>query len=165
MVAPFDPTKPLAGVDAQGYLRAQIAESEYLEKSGNSLLAELRDLGLEIRTQTFFDTRRDVLGLRKFEEQIKGLNPDTRVPRAWINDEHGWDLKSDFLYRIEVEGLDPNTGEPTTGFFSLRSNQEFPVGNMEADLISRLVDQEVPYDIIIQGALVYQVMARPGVLD
>lgn len=129
------------------------------------MLGELRGLGLKIRTQDFFDIRRDVLGLRKYEEQIKGLNPATRVPRAWINDSHGWDLKSDFLYRVEVTGLDPNTGEQVQGFYSLRSDKEFPVGDIEAGLISKLVGEEDFYDIIVQDARVYQAMSRAGVLN
>lgn len=165
MVAPFDPQKPLAGVAAEGYLRAQIAETEYLRTSGTKLLEELRDLGLEVRTQDFFTYRREALGLRKYQEQIEGLKPETRVPRAWINDEHGWDIKKDFLYRVEVVGLDINTGEPTEAFYSIGTNKEFPVGDVEASLIALLVGEEDFYEILVQDAHVYQAMAARGVLD
>lgn len=160
MADPFDPAKPLAGVDAQGYLYGNFPQQQFQERSGNAILDDLRSMGLQIRDQDFFDIRRDVMGLRKYEEQIKNLNPETRVPEAWVNEEHGWELKSNFLYRIEVEGLDPNTGEAVTGFYSLRSDSVYPVGDIEADLISRMVDEVVPYDIVIQGAIVYQVLRR-----
>ena len=121
---PYDPLKPLAGTAPEGYLRAQVGETQYLAQSGTSLLKELRGLGLEVRTQDFFDIRRDVLGITKYSEQIMNLRPETRVPASWINDTHGWDIKADFVYRIQVTGLDPNTGAEIARFFSLRSNPE-----------------------------------------
>ncbi|KKN10529.1 hypothetical protein LCGC14_1035740 [marine sediment metagenome] len=164
MVAPFDSSKPLAGVEPLGYLYGNFPQQQFQERSGNAILDDLRGMGLKVRDQDFFDARRNMMGLALHEQQIRGLRPETRVPLSWINEDHGWDIKTDFLYRIEVTGLDPNTGEEITQLRSRGMMKEHPVGDVEADLISLMVDEIDPYDIIITGALVYQVLARPGVL-
>lgn len=96
----------------RNYLRTTLAPIFKAFPTGSAALSWFRESGGTIRTQDFYDVRRQVLGLTKYEENIKNLAGDHIIPRTWINQEHGLELKGkEIYYRQQVKGIDPRTGE------------------------------------------------------
>lgn len=147
--------------------RAYIANSVGIERfraeSGASIYKDLQASGLGIREQDFYAIRRDVLDLYRYQEQIEGLKPTTRVPRAWMGDTHRLKLSNDLQYRFRVEGTNPETGEDVEGFFSVSTSQELTKELAEDAIMGMIVGEDEAYEITISGATLYQVFHKPGV--
>lgn len=152
-----------SGEALRGLLRSPSFEGFFNRFSGADMLRQLRGLGIEIRTQDFYDIRRDVLGLTKYQEQIERLNPERPVPRAWIAQEHGWELSQDFHYRFRVTGSDPNTGEEIESFFAISSDTELTKEQAQNTMTSMLLGEEEFYGISPDEVEMYSALARPGI--
>jgi len=126
----------------RAYIANSIPKKTWKTESGASILRTLKGQGLGIKEQHFYDIRREILGLEKYEEQIRGLNPQSRVPRAWLSAATYWDIKSNFLYRFEVTGIDPKTQKKTTAYFSLGSNDELTKEAAIAQLMPMLQGED-----------------------
>ena len=111
----------LARDSVLGLLRGPSLASLWDAFSGASILSDLRDMGFEIRTQTFYDLRREILGLNKWEEQIKQLGNNILLPRAWMVERSDIDFSSQAQYRFDVEYTDDN-GESHTTVRSIASD-------------------------------------------
>lgn len=152
----------LSSEAAHNYVRTSIAMSEWETKSGASILRSLKEGGIGIREQDFYAIRREVLGLKRFEEQVKRLRPDTRVPVAWIDEAPGWHLKSNFLYQARVYGHDPKTGEEIERFFATSSKQELTREIAENAILSSLVGEEDFYAVIPDRVELFHVYHSVG---
>jgi hypothetical protein len=152
----------MGALQTRNWLRTNVGIDTWKALSGSVLLDTFREQGIAIRTQDFFAIRREVLGLKRFEEQIRGLNPETRVPVAWISDAHGLDLGNKFQYRFEVRGTDPVTGDAITSFFALSSSSELSVNVAQEKMLSMLVGSEEFYNLVVKDATLYEVFAKPG---
>jgi len=126
----------------RAYIANSIPKKTWKTESGAAILRTLQDQGLGVKEKDFYAIRREIIGLEKYEEQIRGLKPETRVPRAWLSAATYWDIKSNFLYRFEVTGIDPKTGKKTTEYFSHGSNEELTIEEAKKQLLPNLMGKD-----------------------
>ena len=133
-----------------------ISPLEWETLSGAFLLDVLRASGIQIRTQDFYDIRRDKLGLTKHELDVTNLDPDVRVPRNWI-DPVDWALSGNFLYQTRVFGTDPETGEQIDKYISISSMTELTRNEVEMEVLDKTMGQAEFYGIEVSGAQLFHV--------
>ena len=133
--------------------------------TANGFLDFLKDAGLGIRRTDFLKIRRDILGYERFEESIKNLKPQTRIPRAWFNNPTEFEMSKDFQYRFKVTGTDPITGKDIEQVFSWGSDIEVSVEVAEAQITSLIVDEEEFYDLRLHSVDVIQGWVKEGAFD
>jgi len=154
-----------ASFTAQGLrniITTSISHTTWETESGASILRTLKASGIGIREKDFYAIRRDILGLRRYEEQVKRLRPDTRVPVSWIDEAPGWDLKGNFLYQARVTGRDPITGETITRFFATSTDQELFKETAESAVMDSLIGEEEFYNIVPEKIELFHVYHRVG---
>ncbi len=143
-------------------VRHYFKEAEWKSRSGTSMLTELRAGGLGIRSSDFFKIRRDILGLSRYEEQIKGLRPDTLVPKSWYTDTHGLSLSKRFQYRAEITGIDPATGKRTTKILTVISDQLQSPGAVEREIDGFLRADPDLYQVTDYQVKLFRAYQRPS---
>lgn len=151
--------------NVEGFIRNSIPHELWSTQSGASVLRDLRDAGVAIRTQTFYNIRRQVLGLTKYEEQIASLRPERRTPLAWYVEDHGLNLSEKFYYRSRITGLDPDTGEAVTKYISITTNNELTKQQVEDSVSSLIAGEEDYYGVTEYSVEYYQALAKPGIFD
>ena len=134
---------PLRGESLQNWLRT--AGAKVFSEFGSFAqgLEYLRTQGAAIRTQTFYDIGREVQGLTKYQSQLEAARPDNLIPLGFTSFDHGLRLMDNFLYRVEIQGKDPTTGEEKSRFVSVYSNTQLTKGSVlgqAAALVSGLED-------------------------
>jgi hypothetical protein len=149
-------------IGLRNIITTSIAHSTWETESGAAILRTLKAAGLGIREKDFYAIRREILGLKRFEEQVKRLRPDTRVPVSWIDEAPGWELKGNFLYQARVTGRDPITGETTTRFFATSTDQELFKSTAESAVMDSLIGEEDFYNIIPEKVELFHVYHRVG---
>lgn len=157
---PIEPTYTSEAL--RGVVRTTIAHEEWKEKSGASILKSLQERGLGIREKDFYSIRRDILGLTRFEEQVKRLRPDSRIPVAWFDPAKDWKLKGNFLYQARVYGRDPQTGEEIERFFACSSDQELFKEAAESLIANSLIGEEEHYRVVVERVEVFHAYHRAG---
>lgn len=156
---------PTGPGDVRKWLFNNVSPNLFRSLSGNAFLDLLKGQGLGIRRTDFFEIRREILGYERFEEQIKALKPETRVPRAWFNTANEFELNKDFQYRFTVTGTDPITGESKEQIFSWLSDVEVNVEVAERSIADLLRDEEEFYELSIDRAQLIQAWNAGGVFD
>jgi len=154
-----------ASFTAQGLrnvIRTSIAESEWAKKSGAAILRSLQERGLGIREQDFYAIRREILDLKRYEEQVKRLRPDSRVPVSWIDEAPRWELKGNFLYQARVTGRDPITGETITRFFATSTDAQLFKETAESAIYDSLIGEEEFYNIAPEKVELFHVYHKVG---
>lgn len=127
--------------------------------SGASILSDFRSLGYEIRTQTFYDIRREILGLQLHEEGIVAQQADQRVARAYFTNTD-WDISDRFMYTVRVFGADRLTGEDSEYFISVTSNTELTKDTIQAMAVSETVGEEGSGPVEARAAEVFQAFKK-----
>ncbi len=130
--------------------------------SGASLLTDLRAGGVEIATSMFYKIRRQVLGLTRYEEQIKTLLPGTLIPKSWTDVEHGLSLSGEYLYRLRYDIIDPDIGKVDTAFVSLLSNEQLTVLDIKEKVLLIIDETPTSQPTTIENLEVFQAMQKPG---
>ena len=149
-------------VGLRNIITTSIAHSTWETESGASILRTLKDAGLGIREKDFYAIRREILGLKRYEEQVQRLRPDTRVPVSWIDEVPGWELKGNFLYQARVTGRDPVTGETITRYFATSTDQELFKETAENAVYDSLVGEEEFYNIVPEIVELFHVYHKVG---
>lgn len=130
--------------------------------SGASLLSDLRAGGVKIATSMFYDIRRQVLGLTRYEEQISKLLPGTLVPKSWTDVTHGMSLSGEYLYRLRYDVVDPDTGAAEENFTSLLSNEQLTVLEVKEQVIRVIDETPDSQQTTVENLELFQAMQRPG---
>jgi len=108
-----------------GMLRGPSLASLWSSFTGEQILSDLRDMGAGIRTQDFYDLRREVLGLNKWQDAIKALRNDTLIPRAYMVERKEIDFSSQAQYRFDVTYQDEDTGEIVETVRAISSDRQY----------------------------------------
>ncbi len=130
--------------------------------SGAALLKDLRDGGVRIATSTFYEVRRQVLGLVRYEEQIKNLLPGTLIPQTWTDIKHGLSISGEYLYRMRYDVIDPNTGESETNYTSVLSNDQLTVLQAKEQAMYVISETPTSEPTLIADLELFQSLRRPG---
>jgi hypothetical protein len=129
--------------------------------SGASILSDLRDMGFEIRTQTFYDLRREVLGLNKWEEQIKSLGNGILLPRAWMVERSDIDFTDQAQYRFSVTYLDEESGELVESVRAISSDYHYTKRELYDQFASLFGEGMQEYGLELQTFDLKSVWIRP----
>lgn len=114
MALPFKAPAPFKTNDARDkFLANQIKVKDWQETSGRNMLKAIRGAGIKIRDNTFWGIRREVLGLSKWEEQIRRLTPGAIVPKHMMTVNTKVSLSKQAQYRFTGQKVNLSTGETT----------------------------------------------------
>lgn len=113
------------------WIQTNIPLSIWKTIPGTQLVDALRGSGLAIREQTFFDLRREVLGLEKYQESLSKLRSESLVPKAWMEARPGFKLTSQAQYRFSMLVRDNETGELQDITRALASDRHYTKGELE----------------------------------
>ena len=143
-------------------ITTSISHSAWETESGASILRLLRESGLGIREQDFYAIRREILDLQRYEEAVRGLRPDTRVPVAWIDPSPGWKLSENFLYQAVVYGYDPITHEYVEHKWACGSEQQLFKETAESQIYNSIITDEEHYGIVPISVELFHVYHKTG---
>ncbi len=130
--------------------------------SGRSIMAALRQAGVQFRDTTFWGIRREALGLKKWEEQIRTLRPDTLVPKKWMVVPSKALISQQAQYRFSATAVDLTTGEETQIFRALATNAHL-TGPQATEQISDLhLEPSKTSNYKIENIQLYQVWVKEG---
>lgn len=154
---------PFSGQALQNWLRTSGQQIFTQFETGAEALEYLRSQGAAIRDSTFYDIRREVLGLQLYQEQLGRISEDNLLPAAYHVENHGLNLSEDFLYRVKVDGFDPMTNEPVTKYFAISSDHQMTPGEVVDNLSTMIEGESVFYEVQPEEYTVTSALARPGV--
>ena len=101
----------LKGDAIRNWLRTDGAGIFSAFESGVEALSFIREHLGAIRTQDFYDIRRQVLDVATSGQRLQDYDTSQLIPQAWHATDHGLNLSTEYQYRIELFGYDPNTGQ------------------------------------------------------
>ncbi len=151
---------PLRGEGLANWLRT--AGSKVFSEFGSFAqgLDFLREQGVSIRTQTFGEIGREVLGLVKYQRPLEALRDDSLVPIGYTNYSHHLKLADNFLYRVDITGTDPVTGEAKSRFVSVYSNTQLTKGSVLSQAAALVSGLENTYGIMPEKFQLLQALGR-----
>jgi len=152
---------PIKGDGLRNWLRTAGQSIYTAFDTGAESLEYLRSIGGAIRTQDFYDIRRQVLELGKYTENLTSYTDNQLTPMAWHNSTHGLELSSNFLYRLKVFGTDPNTGESVEKFFAISSDQQLTPGEAKDILGGMIAGEETFYEVTVDSIELFEALVSP----
>jgi len=141
----------LSGQAIRNWLRTDGAGIFRAFESGNQALQYIRSHLGAIRTQDFYDIRRQVLSLQTAGDALRGYNTSQLIPRAWHSTDHGLNLSSQFLYRIELFGFDSNTGQIKNQTMSVATDRQLTIDQVQDVARSYIGEGGESGDIVLQN--------------
>lgn len=100
----------LRGAELRNWLRTDGARIFTAFDTTSEALTYVREYGIKIRTQDFYDIARQVSSLWESSEKLEDYAGSQTIPLSWHDSEHGLDLSTKFQYRVQLIGADQNTG-------------------------------------------------------
>lgn len=153
---------PLTGEGLRGFLEHSYLPAVVHDNSGASILKAIRAVGGKIRTDDFYVIRRRVLGITVHQEALTANPDDISIPVSYYNDTHEWQLNTKFLYKFDVRGIDPVTGEPVETGFHLGSDRELTKEEAYNQLSSKLMGLSEYYGVSDYEMEMVAALATPG---
>lgn len=102
-----------------------------------------------IRTQDFYEIRRQVEGLAAVAKKIKDYPGDQLVPLRWHDADHGLTLSSEFQYRVEIIGVDTKTGLLKSQFMTVASKTQLTTDQIQDTARSYIGEGGESGDIVV----------------
>lgn len=129
---------------AQPYLEAFAG----LPLSGSETLSILRELGLGYRMTDFYEDWRKLLGLMRYEAPVRGLLPESFIPKAWISEieRERQQFGANYRYEFDVTFRDKESGEVDTRKWSYSSDDYMSKEMVETEML-----WEVPWEVSKPG--------------
>jgi hypothetical protein len=152
---------PLFGAELRNWLRTS-GEAIFTSQSGESALAFIREFGMQIRTTDFYEIRRQVLDLSKYQEQLGSLNANVLIPLKWTDTTHGLNISENFLYRFNVTGTTISTGESFERRYAVASMEQLTeqqAGDLLTDMLSNAEQESA---MTIDSMELYSSLGKPG---
>lgn len=163
MALPFVASKIFKDNTARDkWLSNDISLKIWKQESGRSILKALRTAGVEIRDKTFWDIRRGVLGLEKYEEQIRGLKGDTLVPKGWMVVPEKRSLAKQAQYRFSMTAVDLLSDEETDIFRAVSTDKHLTPWQAEEQIMDLHLETPETSMYIIQDIQLYEVWMKEG---
>lgn len=163
MVFPQPPSQPFKDADARrSYIRHSIAESDWSSRSGASILDDLRESGIGIRTQDFYNIRREKVAEIQRAEEFRALEDDTLVPYSMMNEQTGVSLTMRAQYRLRLTVQDPETGQMSYVYRSIADDVHYTKGEIESFAESLFQMGGEGYNFNIVETTLHDVWLEPG---
>lgn len=92
-------------------IRYQIAQWRFEQWSGSELLDWLRGAGLGIRDADFYQIRDERLSGPPHFDEFTSYDDDRVLPLAWMENQTQWNMRTNYMYVVNVIGRDKDTGD------------------------------------------------------
>jgi hypothetical protein len=132
-----------------------------LGASANSVLEALQQWDLGIRRQDFLRIASQVRQAQSAEMKIRGQDRDQLIPAANYT-ERDWALSSRYTYRVDVFGVDPNTGEESEISRLIGSDDRLSPAELEGVVRGLSEPTSDSLALEIGGVQAYGVIVRAG---
>lgn len=144
----------------RAYIQNQIPLATWFNRSGVSILEELRERGLGIGTNTFYDIRRERIAPSDIEQALEYLGDNDTIPVSLAEQRPDWNLSNNYLFQFKVVGRDPRDGSKKVGFFAISSGST--LGKQEAnDIIGGMIEgEEEFYGIVPEDISLYALYSQ-----
>ena len=129
--------------------------------TANDVLSALQQWDLGIRRQDFLRIADAVRQSQSSELKIRGQDRDQLIPAAQYT-ERDWLLTSKYTYRVDVFGIDPNTGDQSEISRLIGSDDRLSPSELEGVVrgLSEPTSDSISLEIF--GAQAYGVIVRTG---
>lgn len=117
-------TQVLKGSALRNWLRTDGAGIFRAFGSGVEALGYVREHLGAIRTQDFYQIRREVLAVQTAEVEPGTYPGDQLIPMRSHVQDHGLNLSSEYQYRVQLFGYDPNTGQLKDQWMTIASDHQ-----------------------------------------
>jgi hypothetical protein len=121
----------LRGDELRNWLRTDGAGLFTAFDTGVEALSFARDLGLAIRTQDFYEIRRQVLNVAESSQPLLNYPDNQLIPLNFHVQDHGLDLTTEFQYRIHMYGADENTGLLKGQWMTVASDRQLTIDEVK----------------------------------
>jgi hypothetical protein len=127
----------------------------------NDVLGALQQWDLGIRRQDFLRIADAVRQSQSSEMKIRGQDRDQLIPAANYT-EREWALTSKYTYRVDVFGIDPNTGDQTEISRLIGSGDRLSPSELEGVVRGLSEPTSDSLALEIGGVQAYGVIVRSG---
>jgi len=145
-MADFDLTPPGDGFSSTesrwNWTRSQLPGFFRRGYSGNQTLISLRESGLGVGTQRFYNWWRDMLGIWREGSRIGNTSPDNIPSDDLFGDAPSWQSKR-YGWHYEIEGYDPDTGKTFISNYTIETSTKGTIGDI-ANLIEDDISTRYP---------------------
>ena len=161
MALPFKTPAPFKTNEKRDkWLANKIKVKDWQAVSGRNMLKAIRGAGIKIRDNTFWGIRREVLGLQKWEEAIKSLNPGNIVPKHMMVVNSKVSLAKQAQYRFTATMTDLATGDESTIFRAISTDQQLTPNQTTAALDDLFEEPSANSNYLVKEIELYQVWIR-----
>lgn len=148
----------------RNYIANSISDSVWQDYSGANILEALRNIGYGINTQDFYNIRSRILGAIEDRDYILGLDDEGLIPISSMIEKPGMRMVAKIQYRMELNIIDPVTGQEDTVNRSISSNQHYTKNELY-ELASNVFSTALYPDLgEILGYELIEVWRQPGVI-
>jgi len=116
---------------------------------GEVPVAEVRRIAEYVREQ------------EQFRLLARTLGDEDYIPLSWISDKHGLRLQRQFMYRVQVLGIDPETGEKVERWMTIYSDTPQTVGTLREEAFSLAERFSDEYEIVPEEVGDIEALMRP----
>lgn len=152
---------PIRGEELRNWLRTSGSSVFRAFETGGEVLRYLRDQGIQIRDSDFYAIRRQVLSSDAFIDRTSYDPGNELIPKRDIDFEHGMRLNSNFLYKVEITGVNPFTGDPTTRWVNVTSVFQLTPNEVSDQAGALVIGYEQFYGIVFDSARVDRAYGKP----
>jgi len=125
------PGEVFKGLGLRNWLRTAGAGIFKAFTVGVDALKFIRENFGAIRTQDFYEIRREVGVISKEVQALIDYPGNQLIPLAWHKEDHGLILSSEYQYRIEIIGSDPFVGGLKTQFMTVASDRQLTTDEIQ----------------------------------
>lgn len=165
MSIPFNEDNDFASMSLEekfDWLRTSIPVSTWLERSGASILSELRDdYGFTIGDGAFYEARRQVIAGAAPNPNIVGLSEDDPIPVGYMDVNTDFIQSRNYLYQFKISGVAIEDGERSVRFYSIASDEQLTRQQAEIIMYEQLRNDAELYGIRVSDAQLNRVFRRP----
>jgi hypothetical protein len=142
------------------WLRDNIRQEDWQTKTGAEIQRELSDIGFKLRTDYFYQARREALNMITHQEQIQNLRPDSKVPESWVTSMKDIGKGYNYVYQFSVKGINPTDQSEETRYLSFVSDDRLTIQDVQDQILALLQGLEAEYNFKAYAADLFRVYGR-----
>ena len=146
----------------RSFIRNNIADELWRTESGASILDSLRNLGLGINTQDFYNIRSQKLEEFERREIFETLHPDQLIPYADMTERDDIHMTMDAQYRLRMTVYNPDIDDTEFVYRSIADDRHYTKREIEGMAEGLFSMGGEGYNFSIENVELEDVWIRPN---